>query len=75
MVNINTRYSESVKEFQNKVIDYVKSKSKIGPLAAALCYTQTMHDKVSSALIQEIETTGTKQEIPQFYDKQPEARE
>lgn len=75
MLNINSRFSEGVKAFQGRVIDYISSRNKLGSLASAVSYGSTLPESVQSALIRSIEEAAITQDIPDFTDRQPEARE
>ncbi|AXA52563.1 putative capsid [Linepithema humile rhabdo-like virus 1] len=75
MLNINTRFSENVKEFQERVKDYIQAKSKIGPISAAISFTETSSETVRRMLIKSIEGSDIVQDVPDFEDRQPEVRE
>ncbi|KMQ89502.1 glyceraldehyde-3-phosphate dehydrogenase [Lasius niger] len=75
MLNINSRFSEGVKAFQGRVIDYISSRNKLGSLASAVSYGSTLPESVQNALVRSIKDAAVTQDIPDFADKQPEARE
>jgi len=75
MINISSRFSESVKDFQERVKAYILTKEKIGPLAAAMSYTTSIPDRVRGVLMNAIEGAAISRDMPDFEDRQPEARE
>ncbi|KMQ82488.1 ribonuclease r [Lasius niger] len=75
MLNINSRFSEGVKDFQGRVVDYINSRNRMGALASAVSYASTLPDKVQRVLIKSIEEASVTHDIPDFVDRQPEARE
>nr|UXD80088.1 putative capsid protein [Myrmica rubra rhabdo-like virus 1] len=75
MLNITSRFSEGVKAFQNKVVEYINKRNRIGPMASATSYSATLPEAVQEALLKSLGETDLTQEIPDFQDRQPEARE
>lgn len=75
MLNINARFSEGVKAFQGRVVEYINCRNKLGAMASAVSYGATLPESVRGVLIKSIEGVTEEQEIPDFVDKQPEARE
>lgn len=51
------------------------AKTKIGSLSAGLSYSSTLPAMVQDSLIRSLEDTSDPHSIPEFIDKQPEARE
>lgn len=75
MLNINSRFSEGVKDFQGRVLDYIRSRNSIGALASAVSYGSTLPEQVQRVLVKSIEEASVTRDIPDFVDRQPEARE
>lgn len=75
MLNINSRFSEGVKAFQGRVIDYINTRNKTGPLSSAVGYTSTMPEIIQKTLLRAIGESTAIQEVPDFVDRQPEVRE
>lgn len=75
MLNMNTRNSERVKAFQNRIIAYVAAKAKTGALTAGLSYSSTLPPLIQDTLIRSLEDVAGPYNTGEFTDRQPEVRE